>query len=94
MTAPCPDFGFFVAMQSDARLDARGHDRLRSDWMAFIEGRGLYCAAGASAEEYVVGSESSQATQNDRAAVEAWLAARDDVRAWRVGDLIDLREAV
>ena len=95
MTAPCPSFGFIVTMEPRAHLDATARERLWADWLAFIERRGLYCAGGGGDSlEYVIASEASQATDADRAAVEAWLAARDDLRAWRVGELIDLSQAV
>ena len=91
MTAPCPALGFVVAIETAP--DAR--DELSRDWRTLLEARGL-CATGGGAarREYVVTSEASQATESDRDAVRAWLAARSDVRRWQVGEIEDLRERV
>jgi uncharacterized protein YggL (DUF469 family) len=95
MTAPCPTFGFAVMMTPRTELGSAEGDRLWDDWVAFLESRGLYCAGGGGESlEYVVASEASQATDSDRRAVEAWLGARAELRAWRVGELIDLSQAV
>jgi len=91
MSAPCPALGFVVTME----LAPGAHDALWRAWSELLEARGL-CAAGGVAErrECVVTSEASQATESDRDAVRAWLAARGDVRDWRVGEIEDLRERV
>jgi uncharacterized protein YggL (DUF469 family) len=94
MAAPCPTFGFHVVMESTASLDAAAHDELRHAWIAFLEHRGLYCAGGGGPArmEYVVISEASQGTENDRVATRAWLASRPELRAWEVGELVDLEQ--
>ena len=72
-------------------LDAQRRDALSDAWIAFVESRALYCRrGGADRLEYVVASEAAQATESDREATRAWLAARPELRRWRVGDLEDL----
>ena len=95
MTAPCPTFGFTVTMETHAQLAAGERERLWDEWIELIEGRGLYCAGGGGdVMEYVVASEAAQATDSDRRFIEAWLRTRAELRAWRVGELIDLSQAV
>ena len=96
MTAPCPTFGFLVAMELAPALDATARNALEDAWVAFLENGGLYCSGGAGEErrKYVVLSEASQATEGDRMSIEAWLASRGELRAWRVGPLEDLGQAV
>jgi uncharacterized protein YggL (DUF469 family) len=98
MSAPCPTFGFAVSMELVASPDRDARDELRQAWLAFLERRGLYAEAVSGNREpsidYVVGSESAQATNNDRAAVEAWLQSRRELVRSRVGELIDLNQAV
>jgi uncharacterized protein YggL (DUF469 family) len=96
MTAPCPTFGFLVVMEPTADPGSREHAELGDAWIDFLESRGLYCggAAAAARLEYVVASEASQATENDRVATRAWLASRAELRRWEVGELEDLDRAV
>jgi uncharacterized protein YggL (DUF469 family) len=95
MTAPCPSFGFIVALVF--RPDADDLERRRF-WRAFteaLEERGLYCTGGGGdSAEYVVASEAAQATDSDRRAVQAWLGERSELRSCQVGELIDLGETV
>jgi uncharacterized protein YggL (DUF469 family) len=91
MTAPCPALGFHVVLESAADVDAAGYDVFLNAWIDFLENRGLYCGGGGSSPiEFVVASEASQATENDRVAARAWLASRPELRSWHVGDLADL----
>jgi uncharacterized protein YggL (DUF469 family) len=91
MTAPCPALGFHVVLDSVADLDAAGHDAFLDAWTDFLDDRGLHCRGGGRDRmEFVVASEASQATENDRVAARAWLASRPELRTWRVGDLEDL----
>jgi uncharacterized protein YggL (DUF469 family) len=91
MTAPCPALGFHVVMESATELDSEQHDRLLDAWIDFLEARGLYCGGGGRTHmEFVVASEASQATENDRVAAQTWLASRPELLTWDVGDLEDL----
>jgi uncharacterized protein YggL (DUF469 family) len=91
MTAPCPALGFHVVMESAIDLESDRHDALLDAWRGFLEARGLYCGGGGRDRmEFVVASEASQATENDRVAAREWLASRAELRRWRVGDLEDL----
>ena len=96
MTAPCPTFGFLVIMEPVPGLVEARHDALWNDWIAFIEDQGLSCGGGGGPEryEYVVASDGGQATETDRAATHAWLAARAELRGWHVGELEDLNQSV
>ena len=96
MSAPCPTFGYRVGMELAAALSPEADEMVRNAWIAFLEGRGLYCggAGGSARLEYVVASEASQATDGDRAATRAWLSSRRELRAWQVGGLEDLERAV
>jgi uncharacterized protein YggL (DUF469 family) len=91
MTAPCPVLGFRVTVESRSGIGSP-FEALMDDWVHFLEGRGLHCTGGGSAERlaFAVASDASQATENDRVAVRAWLASRTDLQTWRVGDLEDL----
>lgn len=95
MSAPCPTFGFHVVIEPAAALASPARAGLEDAWVALLESRGLYCAAGGSERlAYVVASEASQATENDRDSVRSWLAARPEVARWWVGDLTDLDQAI
>jgi uncharacterized protein YggL (DUF469 family) len=91
MTAPCPVLGYRVAMNVSAGMSSSSRGELRQAWLEFLAGRGLYCSGGGVGRiEYVVASEASQATENDRAATRAWLESRRELDAWRVADLEEL----
>jgi uncharacterized protein YggL (DUF469 family) len=94
MTAPCPTFGFLVTMDPRAELGASARAPLWDDWIALLEARGLYCTGGQRGERLacVVASEASQATENDRLAIDAWLASRPELQHWDVGQLEDLEQ--
>lgn len=94
MTAPCPTFGFCVVLEPRSDLSSDDRTALSAAWMAFLERRGLYCErrGGAPRMEYVVLGEGTQATDADRLAVRAWLAARTELMGWSTGDLEDLKE--
>ena len=94
MSAPCPTFGFHVVIEPAAALASPARADLEDAWVALLQSRGLYCASGGSELAYVVASEASQATENDRDAVRSWLAARPEVARWKVGDLTDLDHAM
>ena len=94
MSAPCPEFGFAVTIEPAGGPGTRERPTLEEALAALLASRGLSADAGRSgARRFIVRSEGSQATDADREAVRAWLAARPDVRDVHVSDLIDLREA-
>jgi len=94
MSGPCPTFGFVVTFESRAGLPASAPDALWEAWIEFLEGRGLECGGGGETRhEFAVTSEAGQATNEDRVAAEAWLAAHDDVVRWTVSELHDLSHA-
>jgi uncharacterized protein YggL (DUF469 family) len=99
MAAPCPVLGFVVRMELAPHLgaDPRGErwGVLWDAWIVLLEGRGLSCGGGGGdVLEYVVTSDAAQATESDRAAVRDWLGARDDLRTWSVGELVDLDDGL
>jgi uncharacterized protein YggL (DUF469 family) len=89
-------FGFRVGMATDTTLGPGAHDALWDAWITFLDDRGLYCGGGGEPDrlEYVVASEAAQAIEGDREATRAWLACRPELRAWQVGKLEDLNQAV
>jgi uncharacterized protein YggL (DUF469 family) len=91
MTAPCPALGFRVTIEPRRGIGS-SFGALVDDWTDFLEGRGLHCTGGGASERvaFVVVSDASQATENDRVATRAWLGSRPDVSSWHVGDLEDL----
>ncbi|HEX2781516.1 MAG TPA: 50S ribosome-binding protein YggL [Gemmatimonadaceae bacterium] len=94
MSAPCPEFGFAVTIEPPGGPGPRERPTFDEALAALLASRGLSVEAGrAGMRRFIVRSEASQATDADREAVRAWLAARPDVRDARVSDLIDLREA-
>lgn len=95
MTAPCPTFGFVVSVTFAPASDDAARSAFWAAWNEFLEQRGLYCGGGGGdTQEYVVASEASQATNIDREAVRAWLAGRRELSDARMGELIDLSQAV
>jgi hypothetical protein len=93
VSAPCPALGFVVDLEPAPGLAADRLAALRAEWAAFLDGRGLRAREqrlGAQLR-FEVESEASQATQNDRAAAEDWLAARAEIARCHVGDIHDLR---
>ena len=93
VSAPCPALGFVVELHPASALSGERLTRLREEWAAFLDERGLVGRERRTETQvrFEVESEASQATQNDRAAAEAWLAARTELDRWRVGDIHDLR---
>ena len=93
MSAPCPALGFSVDLEPTAGLSAERLATLRAEWAVFLDRRGLTGREQRVGTElrFEVESEASQATQNDRAAVEDWLATRAELTGCRVGDIHDLR---
>lgn len=91
MTAPCPALGFRVTIEPH-REGGSSLDVLVDAWTDFLEGRGLRCTGGSATGRlaFVVASDAFQATESDRVATRAWLAARPEVHRWQVGDLEDL----
>jgi Uncharacterized protein conserved in bacteria len=90
MTAPCPALGFRVTIEARHGIDS-SLEALVDAWTHFLDGRGLHCTGGGAAGRlaFVVASEASQATENDRVATREWLAIRPELRHWQVGDLED-----
>jgi uncharacterized protein YggL (DUF469 family) len=94
MSGACPRLGFRVGIDIRSGVAPPDQRGFLDAWTSFLEGRGLQCGGGGAFRvEYVVTSESSQATDSDRAATEAWLASRREVSGWLVGDLEDLDRA-
>jgi len=93
VSAPCPALGFVVDLEPAAGLAAERLATLRAEWAAFLDERGLRGREQRVGTQlrFEVESEASQATQNDRAAVERWLSTRADVAGCRVGEIHDLR---
>jgi len=93
LSAPCPALGFVVDLEPGAGVSAQRLARLRAEWAAFLDERGLRARElpARATLSFEVESEASQATQNDRAAAEGWLAARTELAQWLVGDIRDLR---
>jgi uncharacterized protein YggL (DUF469 family) len=95
MTAPCPSFGFVVTLELRAEIGASGRAQFWEAWIDFLGSRGLYSSGGGGdTRDYVVASEATQATDADRVAILDWLGGRGEPRAYRVGELIDLSQAV
>ncbi len=93
MSAPCPALGFVVELEPASEIADERLASLREEWAAFLDARGLHGSERRVGKplRFDVESEASQATQNDRAAAESWLAARTELERWRVGDIHDLR---
>ena len=93
MSAPCPALGFIVELEPAEGLAAERLATLRAEWAAFLDLRGLRAREQRLGTQlrFEVESEASQATQNDRAAAEQWLAARAELARCTVGDIHDLR---
>jgi uncharacterized protein YggL (DUF469 family) len=93
VSAPCPALGFVVELEPTAGLSAERLATLRAEWAAFLDGRGLTGRERRVGPRlrFEVASEAAQATQNDRAAAEGWLATRDELARCHVGDIHDLR---
>jgi uncharacterized protein YggL (DUF469 family) len=92
MTAPCPALGFTVVIEPIAGLAEAERDALRRAWGALLDARGLdaHGSIGTGRSAIVVTSEASQATENDREALTAWLSSRADLRRASVGDIEDV----
>ncbi len=90
MAAPCPLYGFVaeIALRADAQRDA-----FATALEAVAAGRGLETRITGSARiRATFTSESSQATEADRVALEEWLAAQPQVTFRDVGAVVDLRD--
>ena len=86
--ASCPVFGFTVQMDLAPGVDAA---RLWGAFVALLESRGLaYEGGGDQQVELTVSSEAGQATELDREAVLAFLAARAELERYGAGPLVDL----
>lgn len=76
------------------QLDVGGSrlDELLRAFAAEVANRGLVARGGASPGgwTYRITSESAQATDLDRRALETWAAARPEIVAVRVGQLVEL----
>ena len=83
MSAPCPRFGFVVALSSH-------EPRVVEDLHRFLTGQGLEAARAGGALEFVVTREGGQATNNDREIIREWSQRWSNVASVTVGDLVDL----
>lgn len=91
MSAACPLFGFVLQLRGiDARAAASLLESLRRE---VLEGRGLLVMDGETANAYVVTGDGFQATDADREAVIAWLAAQTLAGDYTVGALDDVGHA-
>jgi hypothetical protein len=91
MSGACPRLGYRVIIDIAPGASPAVRDAFAVALTEFLRGRGLSCDSRRGVSlEYVVASEASQATNADRVATEGWLASRDEVREWRMGDLEDL----
>lgn len=91
MSAACPLFGFVIQLRKvDASDRARLLHGLRRELLA---GRGLLLMDGETASAYVVTGDGFQATDADREAVLAWLAAQTFAGDYTVGALDDVGHA-
>ena len=92
MSAACPVFGFSIACTLKSELDEAGEAALTDAFLTFAASRGLVCSGGFSGRRWsmTVHSDAGQATDADRAAADAWIAARFEVAAAKVGPLVDL----
>jgi hypothetical protein len=91
MSSSCPLLGFRVSVELASRAT---RDEVRLAWTHFLAERGLSSTGGGGAGErldFLVSCEASQATELDRSAAADWLAGREEVRTWWVGDVHDLR---
>lgn len=86
--ASCPVLGFVVEMNLAPGASV---SRLWNAFTALLESRGLTCDGGGDQQlEYTVTSEGGQATELDREAVLAFLAARGELESYGAGPLVDL----
>lgn len=91
MSAACPLFGFVIQLHGrDARDRTSLLDALRRELLAE---RGLLLIDAEAADAYIVTGDGFQATDADREAVIAWLAARLLTRDYIVGALDDVGHA-
>ena len=91
MSAACPLFGFVIQLHGrDARDRTSLLDALRRELLAE---RGLLLIDAEAADAYIVTGDGFQATDADREAVIAWLAARLLTRDYTVGALDDVGHA-
>ncbi len=92
MSAACPVFGFSIACTLRSQPDEAGEAALTDAFLTFASSRGLVCSGGFSGIRWAmtVHSDAGQATDSDRTAAEAWVAARPEIATAAVGPLVDL----
>src|SRR5215216_770885 len=91
MSAPCPTFGFVVAMKLRPNAAEAERATLVDEFIDLLERHGLVTGDGKGrAREFVVSREGSQATDADRALVREWAAQQAHRAEIDVGDLVDL----
>ena len=92
MSAACPVFGFTLQCTLRSALDETGEATLTDAFLAFAASRGLVSSGGFSGTRWsmTVHSDAGQATDADRVAAEAWIAARSEIGSAMVGPLVDL----
>ena len=91
MSAACPLFGFVIRLRMhDVGALAELLAGLRAE---LLDERGLLLTDGEAPNSYIVTGEGLQATDADREAVIAWLAARPILAGYAVGALDDVGHA-
>lgn len=90
MSAPCPTYGFAIALRPAPGLDAAASAALRDAFVAAVEARGLSAGGGDRVWRHVISRDGGQAIDADREALRAWAASRPDVMDVTVGPLVDL----
>ena len=91
MSAACPLFGFVLRVTTK---DANARKHLLAALCAeLLAQRGLLLAEGELTNVYVITGDGFQATDSDREAVIAWLAAHAAVGTYTVGTLDDVGHA-
>lgn len=91
-TGACPRYGFAVQMEPAPGVTA---EHLSTVFLQLLAGHGLEDVGAGEPPtlEFLVASEAGQATEHDREAIVAWLAARAEVAEYGAGPLVDLDRA-
>ena len=92
MSAPCPTYGFAIALRPAPGLDDRASRALRDAFVAAVEARGLSTGGGGQGWHHVISRDGGQAIDADREALRAWAASRPELVEVSVGPLVDLED--